>query len=358
MPTTHAPRKLAVIPGDGIGPEVIREGLAVLQEVNDRYGLNLSYEVFDFGAERWLREKVGIPEADKARIVNEFAAVYFGALGDPRIPDMAHGREILLGLRFGLDLYINLRPVRCLDDRLNPLKGKGAKEVDLVFFRENTEGPYVSMGGIFKKGTPDEVAINDSVHTRKGVERIIRAAFSYAREHQRRRVTLADKSNVLRFAHDLWQRVFFEVAKEYPELKADHRFVDALCLELLREPEAFDVIVTENMLGDILTDLGAALQGGLGMAPSGNIHPGKVSLFEPVHGSAPPLAGKDLANPMGAILTLGMLLGHLGHPDVESAIESAVQAVVARGEGTKDIGGSLGTRAAGAAVLNELRRGR
>lgn len=352
--TTKKALTIAVIPGDGIGPEVIREGLRVLEAVKSKHGLDIRYEQFDYGAERWLREKVGIPEADKERLVREFDAIYFGALGDPRIPDMAHGREILLGLRFGLDLYINLRPVRCLDDRLCPIKGKGAKDVNLVFFRENTEGPYVNMGGIFKKGTPDEVAINDSVHTRKGVERIIRAAFSYAREHKRRRVTLADKSNVLRFAHDLWQRVFFAVAKEYPELKADHRFVDALCLELLREPEAFDVIVTENMLGDILTDLGAALQGGLGMAPSGNIHPGKLSLFEPVHGSAPPLAGKDLANPMGATLTLGMMLGHLGYPEIEAEIEAAVQAVIARHEGTKDVGGALGTRATGDAILAAL----
>ena len=349
-------QKIAVIPVDGIGPDVIREGLRVAAAVKEKFSLALSFEMFDYGAERWLREKVGIPEADKVRLEKEFAAIYFGAVGDPRIPDMAHGREILLGLRFGFDLFINLRPVTCLDDRLCPLKGKTAKDVNLVFFRENTEGPYVSMGGIFKKGTPDEVAINDSVHTRKGVERICRAAFEYAKLHNRKRVTMSDKSNVMRFAHDLWQRVFFEMAPQYPGIKADHRFVDALCLELLREPESFEVIVTENMLGDILTDLGAALQGGLGMAPSGNIHPGKVSLFEPVHGSAPPLAGKDLANPMGAILTLGMMLGHLGHPQVERAIEDAVQRVVRRGIGTKDIGGTSGTRATGDAVLEELAR--
>jgi 3-isopropylmalate dehydrogenase len=349
-------QKIAVIPGDGIGPEVIREGMRVAEVVKARFSLPISFEMFDYGAERWLREKVGIPAADWKRLESEFAAIYFGALGDPRIPDMAHGREILLGLRFGLDLYINLRPVLCLDDELCPLKKKAAKDVNMVFFRENTEGPYVSMGGNFKKGTPDEVAINDSVHTRKGVERICRAAFEYAKQHNRKRVTMSDKSNVMRFAHDLWQRVFFGMAPEYPGIKADHRFVDALCLELLREPEAFDVIVTENMLGDILTDLGAALQGGLGMAPSGNIHPGKVSLFEPVHGSAPPIAGKDIANPMGATLTLAMMLGHLGHKEAEQAIENAVQRVVKRGLGTKDIGGTLGTRATGDAILEELAR--
>ena len=220
-------QKIAVIPGDGIGPEVIREGLRVAEAVREKFSLALSFEHFDYGAERWLREQVGIPEADKARLQSEFAAIYFGAVGDPRIPDMAHGREILLGLRFGFDLFINLRPVTCLDDRLCPLKGKTAKDVNLVFFRENTEGPYVSMGGIFKKGTPDEVAINDSVHTRKGVERICRAAFEYAKLHGRKRVTMSDKSNVMRFAHDLWQRVFFEMAPQYPGIKADHRFVDA-----------------------------------------------------------------------------------------------------------------------------------
>jgi 3-isopropylmalate dehydrogenase len=347
-------QKIAVIPGDGIGPEVVREGLRVAHFVKEKFALPISFEMFDYGADRWLREKVGIPAEDKIRLQKEFAAIYFGAVGDPRIPDMAHGREILLAMRFEFDLYINLRPVVCLDDRLCPLKGKTAKDVNMVFFRENTEGPYVSMGGNFKKGTPDEVAINDSVHTRKGVERICRAAFEYARQHNRKRVTLSDKANVMRFAHDLWQRVFFEMAPQYPGIKADHRFVDALCLELLREPESFEVIVTENMLGDILTDLGAALQGGLGMAPSGNIHPGKVSLFEPVHGSAPPLAGKDVANPMGATLTLGMMLGHLGHTQAERAIEDAVQRVVQRGLGTKDVGGSLGTKATGDAILEEL----
>lgn len=347
--------KIAAIPGDGIGPEVVREGLKVLEVVKERFGLAVQVDTFDYGAERWLKEKVGLPEEDRERLAREYDAIYFGALGDPRIPDMAHGREILLGLRFGLDLYINLRPVRCLDDSLCPLKGKRAQDIDIVFFRENTEGPYVGMGGIFKKGTPDEVAINDSVHTRKGVERICRAAFSYARKTGRKRVTLADKSNVLRFAHDLWQRVFFEVAREYPEITADHVFVDALCLLLLREPEKFSVIVTENMLGDILTDLGAALQGGLGMAPSGNIHPEKTSLFEPVHGSAPPLAGKDLANPMGAILTLGLMLGQLGHPEIEAAIEEAVRYAFQQGKATPDVGGSLGTRATGDAIAEALR---
>jgi 3-isopropylmalate dehydrogenase len=349
--------KIAVIPGDGIGPEVIREGLKILEVVKERFGLEVAVEAFDYGAERWLRDKVGLPPEDRESLGKNFSAIYFGALGDPRIPDMAHGREILLGLRFGLDLYVNLRPVRCLDDALCPLKAKTAKDIDLVFFRENTEGPYVGLGGIFKKGTPDEVAINDSVHTRKGVERICRAAFEHAKATGRKRVTLADKSNVLRFAHDLWQRVFFELAREYPGIRADHRFVDALCLELLREPEAYEVIVTENMFGDILTDLGAALQGGLGMAPSGNIHPGGAALFEPVHGSAPPLAGKDLANPMGAILTLGMMLGHLGRPDVERAIEGAVTRAVRAKRATADVGGALGTRATGDAIAEELLKG-
>jgi 3-isopropylmalate dehydrogenase len=283
-----------------------------------------------------------------------YAAIYLGALGDPRIPDMRHGREILLGMRFDLDLYINLRPVKLLNERLCPLKDKTVSDVNFVVFRENTEGPYVNAGGALKKGTPDEVATQESYYTRKGVERIIRAAFEYAKSHGRARVTMSDKSNVLRYGHDLWQRVFVAVGEEYPEIEKDHFFVDALVMKMVKNPEHFQVIVTENMLGDIITDLGAILQGGLGMAGSGNIHPGRVSLFEPVHGSAPYMAGKNKANPVAAILAGAMMLDFLGHRSAAEAVEAAVQKAVDANQVTGDVGGKLGTRECGEFIVAQI----
>jgi 3-isopropylmalate dehydrogenase len=347
-------RKIAVIPGDGIGPEVIAEGLKILELVNERGGLGLELVHFGWNADEYLRTGISMPPGAMDDIRNNYAAVYLGAFGDPRVPDMKHAADILLGMRFQLDLYVNYRPVVLLDDRLCPIKGKGRKEVDFVIFRENTEGAYVGMGGIFKKGTSDEIAVQEDVSTRKGVERIIRHAFEYAVANGRKSVCMSDKNNVMRFGGDLWLRTFEEVAKEYPAIEHFHMFVDALTMQMVRAPEMFDVIVTNNMFGDIVTDLGAALQGGLGMAASGNIHPGKVSLFEPIHGSAPKFAGKDVANPIGAILTAAMMLEYLGHDTEAKAIEAAVVAAIAANETTQDIGGSLGTRAAGAAVLKHL----
>jgi 3-isopropylmalate dehydrogenase len=285
---------------------------------------------------------------------NHYAAIYLGAFGDPRIPDMKHAADILLGMRFQLDLYVNYRPVKLLNERLSPLKAK--KKIDFVIFRENTEGAYVGMGGIFKKGTAEEIAIQEDVSTRKGVERIIRYAFQFAERTGRKSVCMSDKNNVMRFGGDLWSRTFDEVSKEYPGIEHFHMFVDALSMQMIRAPEIFDVIVTNNMFGDIVTDLGAALQGGLGVAASGNINPGKVSLFEPIHGSAPKYAGQDVANPIGAILSAAMMLEYLGHPAEAKAIESAVVAAVDAGETTKDLGGSLGTRAAGEAVLRRVQQ--
>jgi 3-isopropylmalate dehydrogenase len=280
-----------------------------------------------------------------------------GAFGDPRVPDMKHAADILLGARFQLDLYVNYRPVRCLDDRLCPLKGYSANDVDFVVFRENTEGSYVGAGGNFKKGTPDEIATQEDISTRKGVERIIRHAFEFARASGRGKVVMSDKSNAMRFVGDLWQRTFSEVSREYPEIAASHLYVDALCLQLVKDPRAFEVIVTNNMFGDIVTDLGAALQGGLGMAASGNIHPGRVSMFEPVHGSAPKYAGTGKANPFGAILTVGLMLEHLGRPAEASAVEAAVRACLREGRCTSDVGGSLSTSRAGDAVCEALTAG-
>ena len=273
--------------------------------------------------------------------------VLLGALGDPRVPSLDYARDILFGLRFGLDLYCNIRPIQCLSDRLMPLKGKSAKDCDMVVFRENTEGIYVNVGGQFKKGTPDEVAINEDINTRKGVERVIRAAFDFAKAHGRGRVHMADKSNAMKHAHELWQRCFREVAADYPGIEAKHQYVDALCFNLIRDPSQFDVVVTNNLFGDIVTDLGAALQGGLGMAASANVHPGRIGLFEPVHGSAPDIAGEDKANPLATVLTIGMMMTHLGWPDEEARLVELVRRAVDEGKCTADVGGELGTRAVG-----------
>ena len=257
-------------------------------------------------------------------------------------------------MRVQVDVSGSYRPVKLLNERLCPLKGKTGQDIDFVIFRENTEGAYVGMGGHFKKGTSEEIAIQEDVSTRKGVERIIRYAFEFAKKSGRKSVCMSDKNNVMRFGGDLWLRTFEEVASEYPDIEHFHMFVDALTMQLVRAPEMFDVIVTNNMFGDIVTDLGAALQGGLGMAASGNIHPGKVSLFEPIHGSAPKYAGKDVANPIGAILTAAMMLEYLGHTSEASLIENAVIAAIDANETTHDLGGTLGTRAAGEAVLQRL----
>jgi len=271
------------------------------------------------------------------------------------VPDNRHGREILLGLRFKLDLYINLRPVQLFDERLCPLKGKGPKDIDMMVFRENTEGLYVDVGGIFKKGTPDEVAINEDLNTRKGVERIIRAAFEWAVAHGKTRVCMSDKANALRFAHDLWQRVFKQVGAEYPAIQKRHLYVDALAMQLLKKPEEFDVIVTCNLFGDILTDLGAALCGGLGLAASANLNPHSTPMFEPVHGSAPDIAGKGIANPMAAILTSALMLDTLGHAEAAQAVEAAVRAVASKGQLTPDAGGQAGTKQVTDAILEQLK---
>ncbi len=380
-------KKVAIIGGDGIGPEVVREAVQLLELYRDKAGLPLDLWELDLGADRFLRDGTTFPKEIQIAIQRECSAVLLGALGDPRVPNLEHARDILFGMRFGYDLYANVRPVRAVSDRLVPLKGRGAKDVDFVVFRENTEGLYVGMGGQFKRGTPDEVAINEDVNTRKGVERIVRASFDYARKHGRRRLAMADKSNALRYAGELWLRVFNEVRAEYPEIASQHVYVDALCLYVIQDPSQFDVIVTNNLFGDIVTDLGAALQGGLGMAASANVHyptiagtghsphlavPGgsqpprpassqsavgggeRVAMFEPVHGSAPPLAGKDIANPFAAMLTAGMLLAHLGWAEEEQRIERWVTRAIDEEACTVDVGGKLGTKAAAAWVRERI----
>ena len=316
--SVSATKRIAIIAGDGIGKEVIPQAVRVIEAA----GAAVELTSFDWGADRYLADKVTVPPDGFATLARDFDAILVGAFGDPRVPSNIHAKEILLGMRCQMDLYANVRPVRLLDASLCPLKGIEPKDLDFVVIRENTEGVYGDLGGVFKQGTPDEVAIQEDVNTRKGVERIIRYAFEYCASNRkldgspRRRVLMCDKSNAMTHAGGLWQRVFKEVAAEYPQIETQHMYVDALCMQMVRDPRGFDVIVTNNMFGDIITDLAAGLQGGLGMAASGNLHPGNTSLahrmFEPVHGSAPPIAGKNIANPFGAILTAAMMLAHLG----------------------------------------------
>jgi len=349
-------KRIAIVPGDGIGPEVIAEAVGVLDALRASHNVEFELQHFDWGADRFLRDGLTLPDGALAMLSAEFDAILAGAFGDPRVPSNKHAEDILLGMRRGLDLYINLRPVRLLDSRLTPLRDRQSEDVNFVVFRENTEGAYCGAGGFLKRGTPDEIATQEELNTRRGVERIIVAAFEYARKHGRRKVTMADKSNVQRFGGDLWQRTFKEVAIGYPDIEAQHQYVDALAMLMVLDPAQYDVIVTNNLFGDILTDLGAALQGGLGMAASGNIHPGKVSLFEPVHGSAPLLAGRNVANPIGAILTVAMMLEYLGHDAASRAVEDAVRDCVLARETTRDLGGALSTTEAGAAIRQRLIR--
>ena len=343
--------RIAVIPGDGIGIEVTREAVETLRAAALASGRPLYLETLPYGADHFLKTGETLPDAalDSLR---SYDAILLGALGDPRVPDNRHAADILLGIRFKLDLYINQRPVRLLADHLTPLKGRTTRDIDFVVFRENTEGLYVGMGGIFKKGTPDEIAIQEDVNTRKGVERIIRHAFEHARARGRRRVLMSDKSNALTYGHDLWQRAFRDVARDYNGIEASHMYVDALAMQMVKDPAQFEVIVTCNMFGDILSDLGAQIQGGLGLAASGNLHPGKTGLFEPVHGSAPKHAGKNVANPMGAVLSAAMMLEEVGRADEARLVEQAVVGCIREGLTTRDMGGALGTREMG----EEIRR--
>ncbi len=340
--------RIAVIAGDGIGIEVTSEAVRILEALG-----GVDVHMLPWGADHFLATGETVP-AGGYDTLRSFDAILVGALGDPRVADNRHARDILLGTRFELDLYVNYRPVRLLDERLCPLKDRSVADVNFAVFRENTEGLYVGIGGRFKPGTDDEIAVQEEVNTFKGVNRIVRHAFEFARAHQKR-LCMSDKSNAMPQGHALWQRVFHQVKAEYPDVEATHMYVDALAMVLVQNPSQFDVIVTNNLFGDIVTDLGAALQGGAGMAASANLHPGRTSMFEPVHGSAPPLAGKDVANPIGSILSAALMLETLGRRDDSRRIERAVESAVRHREVTRDIGGSLGTREAGAAVLRHLR---
>lgn len=331
--------RIAVIPGDGIGKEVTPEAVKVLRAASAKRNRAMEFVDFDWGADKFLREGVTLPPGAVEMLRDEFDAILFGALGDPRVPSNQHAADILLGLRFKLDLYVNARPVELLHERLTPLRGRTEKDVRLMVFRENTEGLYVGVGGFFKKGTADEIAVQEDVNSRKGVERIIRYAFEYAQKKNLKRVCMSDKSNAMTFAHDLWQRVFKEVRHEYAEIESRHLYIDTLAMELVRDPAQFDVIVTCNLFGDIVSDLGAQLAGGLGLAPSGNIHPGKTSLFEPVHGSAPNIAGKGIANPFGSVLTSAMLLDYLNWSEEAQVLREGVKIALRENVVTPDLGG-------------------
>lgn len=341
---------IAVIPGDGIGPEVISQGVRLLSLLNQEMDLQLDLVPMDFGAERYLKEGVGLPEGALEDLKTNYNAIYFGALGDPRIPDMAHGREILLGLRFGLDLYINLRPVKMYLPEISPLKNPS--NIDFVVFRENTEDIYLSIGGTTRKNTKQEIAIDESIHTYAGVERIIQAAFLYAKNNNRSKVCLVDKSNAIPYSGALWQRVFKEVGQRYPTIQQEHLLVDNAAMQMVLQPSRLDVIVTSNLFGDILTDLGAGLMGGPGLAASANLHPGSIGLFEPIHGSAPDIAGQNKANPIAAFLSAAMMLEHLGLSKASQIIEMAVIKAIQKRQVTPDLGGVLSTSESGDVVCD------
>src|SRR5271168_948451 len=336
-------KRIAIIPGDGIGKEVIAEAVKVMNAVSSGMENKLAFTEFDWGADRYLRDGTTLPSDAVEMFRRDFDAILLGAMGDPRVPSNQHAADILLGLRFKLDLYVNARPAELYHAKFTPLRDRREEDIRMMVFRENTEGLYVGVGGFFKKDTPDEVAVQEDVNSRKGVERIIRYAFEYARAKGLKRVCMSDKSNAMTFAHDLWQRVFKQVRAEYPGIDSRHLYIDTLAMEMIRDPRQFDVIVTNNLFGDIISDLGAQLAGGLGLAPSGNIHPGRTSLFEPVHGSAPNIAGKGIANPLGSVLASAMMLEFLGwHPEAQ-ALRAAVKAAVHESFVTVDLGGDKST---------------
>jgi 3-isopropylmalate dehydrogenase len=323
--------KIAVIGGDGTGPEVVREGLKVLDAVNRKFDIKMDFTHFDFGGERYLRTGEVLPETAVSDL-KQFNAIYLGAIGHPDVKPGVLEKGILLKLRFELDQYVNLRPIKLYPNVDTPLKDKKPEDIDFVVVRENTEGLYVGAGGSMRKGTPDEVAIQTSINTRKGVERCIRYAFDYARKRNRKKtLTLCGKTNVLTYAFDLWERTFHEVGeKDYPDIKREYAHVDATTMWMVKNPEWFDVIVTDNMFGDIITDLGAMVQGGMGIASGGNINPEGVSMFEPIGGSAPKYTGKNVINPMAAIGAAMMLLETLGEQKAAEHVEAAMVQVMQR----------------------------
>lgn len=346
--------RVALIPGDGIGPEVLREARRVLEAAADT-GVSLSFEEFPHGADHFLATGETLSEETFGRLRDEFDAILLGAVGDSRVPDGRHARDILLGLRFRLDLFINLRPAKLRLPELSPLRLADGADIDFVIFRENTEGLYTGAGSSTGVGTPDERAVSEAIATRSGVERIVRAAFGYAREHGVGRVTLGDKANAVPHVYGLWRRVFAEVAEEFTGIQSEMVYVDALAMQMVRDPGRFGVVVTSNLLGDILSDLAAELVGGMGLAPSANLNPAGGALYEPVHGSAPDIAGKGEANPMAAILCAAMLLRGGGAAEVAGRIEETVDEALRTGVRTPDVGGTSTTSEVGSWIAAKIR---
>ena len=340
--------RIGTIPGDGTGPEVLAEGIKVLDAVSKKFGFRLAYTNYDLGGERYMRTGETLTNEILAELKSQ-DALFLGAIGHPDVTPGILEKEILLKTRFELDQYINLRPVKLYEGVETPLRNKGPKEIDFVVVRENTEGLYTGSGGIFKKGTKDEIAVQESINTRKGVERCIRFAFEYTKKRNKgKKLTLCGKTNVLTFAFNLWERTFYEVAEEYPTIKADYAHVDATSMWMVKNPEWFDVIVTDNLFGDIITDLGAAIQGGMGIACGGNINPEGVSMFEPIGGSAPKYTGKNMINPLAAILAGAMMLEALGEAAAAKSIEGAVEKALKKDVKSLDAGKmGMGTRELG-----------
>jgi 3-isopropylmalate dehydrogenase len=346
---------IAVLPGDGIGPEVIEQGLRVLDEVARRDGFVVDRKVYPHGADHYLATREAMPRA----VLEEMGrteAILLGAIGDPRVETGFLEREIIWGVRQTFDLYVNLRPIKLYSAALCPLKDKAPADVDMIVVRENTEDAYAGLGGIHRKGTPHEVAIAEMIYTRDGVERVIRYAFGLAERRDKGgkpKVTLVDKANAIR-AQDIWTRVFAEVAAQHPKVATDHAYIDAACMWMVKNPEWFDVVVTPNLFGDILTDLGAMVQGGMGIAASGNIHPGRVSMFEPIHGSAPKYRGLNTANPLASIEAVRMMLEHLGEAKAAARIGGAVRHVLETGRIKTLSAGAYKTDEVGSIVLDAL----
>jgi 3-isopropylmalate dehydrogenase len=346
--------KIAVIPGDGVGPEVTDEGLKVLERASKLFGFTYTTKTYPFGADHYLATKEFMPagQLDEFRTMD---AILLGAIGDPRLPPGLVERGVIAATRFGLDLYINLRPIKLYAEHLCPIKGKKPEDVDMVVVRENTEDLYTGIGGHFKKGTPDEVVIANQIFTRKGIERAVRYAFELAvRRNGKKKLTLVDKANAIE-VQQLWRRTVEEVAPDYPGIEYDFAYIDAACMWMVKNPESFDVIVTPNLFGDILTDLGAMVQGGMGVAASGNIHPGKVSLFEPIHGSAPKYKGKNVVSPIAAIGAVGMMLDYLGERRAADAIEATIASLLSSKRiPSLDASSGLKTSQIGDMVVDEL----
>ena len=323
--------KIALLPGDGVGPEVVDEGLRVLDRIKELEGFDCELVSYPFGTEHYLATGEAMPESVLMEL-KEMDAVLLGAIGDPRVEVGLLERAIIGGIRWKLDLYVNLRPIKLYAEHLTPLKGKKPEHMDMVFVRENTESLYMGLGGQFKKGTPDEVAIQEMIMTRKGVERAVRYAFDLARKRNKdKKVTLIDKQNAIP-AQEIWSRTVREVGEEYSDITHDHAYIDAACMWMVKNPEWFDVAVVDNMMGDIITDLGAAVQGGLGLAASGNIHPGQMSMFEPIHGSAPKHAGKGVICPLATISALQMMLDFLGEEKAAARIDAAMETALTNGK--------------------------